>query len=120
VRGRVLPVVRLSEAFGLPHGDAPREDVVVVKSGAQTAGLVVDELLGELQTVIKPLGKLFASVRGVSGSALLGSGEVALILDVNALVHDLSRRGERATDKATDGRAAPRRAAGAEPLALGG
>ncbi|HTV22141.1 MAG TPA: chemotaxis protein CheA, partial [Polyangiaceae bacterium] len=97
VRGQVLPLVRLSEAFGLPGGSSQREDVVVVKSGSQTAGLVVDQLLGELQTVIKPLGKLFASVRGISGSALLGSGEVALILDVNALVHNLARRVEKAT-----------------------
>jgi two-component system chemotaxis sensor kinase CheA len=90
VRGQALPVVRLSDSFALPGGTGPREDVVVVKSGAQAVGLVVDELLGELQTVIKPLGSLFEQVRGISGSALLGSGEVALILDVNAVVHDLA------------------------------
>jgi two-component system, chemotaxis family, sensor kinase CheA len=95
VRGRVLPVVRLSEAFGMPSEIGRREDVVVVKSGTQTAGLVVDELLGELQTVIKPLSKLFGNVRGISGSALLGSGEVALILDVNALVQSLARHTEK-------------------------
>jgi two-component system, chemotaxis family, sensor kinase CheA len=91
VRGQALPVVHLSDTFGLAGGKGPREDVVVVKSGAQAAGLIVDELLGELQTVIKPLGNLFGQVRGISGSALLGSGEVALILDVNAVVHDLAR-----------------------------
>jgi two-component system chemotaxis sensor kinase CheA len=68
--------------------------------------MVVDELLGELQTVIKPLGKLFSRVRGISGTALLGSGEVALILDVNVLVHDRSRTGnggeERARRRASD------------------
>lgn len=95
VRGRVLPVVRLSEAFGMPSEIGRREDVVVVKSGNQTAGLIVDELLGELQTVIKPLSKLFGKVRGISGSALLGSGEVALILDVNALVQSLARHTEK-------------------------
>lgn len=91
VRGQALPVVRLSDSFALPGGAGPREDVVVVRSGTQSAGLIVDELLGELQTVIKPLGTLFGKVRGISGSALLGSGEVALILDVNAVVHELAR-----------------------------
>jgi two-component system chemotaxis sensor kinase CheA len=95
VRGQALPVVRLSEALGMPGSSAQRQDVVVVKSGSQTAGLIVDELLGELQTVIKPLSKLFGNVRGISGSALLGSGEVALILDVNAFVQGLGRHTER-------------------------
>lgn len=95
VRGQVMPVVRLNEAFGMPIESGPREDVVVVRSGSQTAGLVVDELLGELQTVIKPLGKMFENVRGISGSALLGSGDVALILDVNALVQSLAKRTEK-------------------------
>jgi two-component system chemotaxis sensor kinase CheA len=52
---------------------------------------VVDELLGDFQTVIKPLGPLFSSVRGISGSTILGSGEVALILDVPALVELATR-----------------------------
>ena len=105
VRGRILPIVRLSQLFALPGGGG-RENVVVVKAGGQAVGLVVDELLGELQTVIKPLGKLFSRVRGISGTALLGSGEVALILDVNVLVHDRSRTGnggeERARRRASD------------------
>jgi two-component system, chemotaxis family, sensor kinase CheA len=102
VRDQALPIVRLSEAFGLPGGHGPRENVVVVKAGAQAAGLIVDELLGELQTVIKPLGKLFSHVRGISGSALLGSGDVALILDVNAVVQNLAR----GTDKGAQRRSA--------------
>jgi two-component system, chemotaxis family, sensor kinase CheA len=106
VRGQALPVVRLSDSFALPGGDGPREDVVVVKSGTQAAGLVVDELLGELQTVIKPLGSLFGQVRGISGSALLGSGEVALILDVNAVIHDLARS-KAGSSKRTNGATAP-------------
>ena len=50
------------------------------------AGIVVDELLGELQTVIKPLGKLFSFLQGIGGSTILGTGEVALILDVPGLI----------------------------------
>ena len=63
-----------------------RERVVVVQYGETRAGLVVDKLMGEFQTVIKPLGNLFKNVRGVGGSTILGSGEVALILDVPQLV----------------------------------
>jgi two-component system chemotaxis sensor kinase CheA len=63
--------------------------VVVVRCGGQKAGLVVDELQGEFQTVIKPLGKLFSGLRGISGSTILGSGAVALILDVPTLVQQI-------------------------------
>jgi len=64
---------------------------VVVKHAGQKTGLVVDSLLGEFQTVIKPLGKLFSRVKCISGSSLLGTGEVALILDVPALVRHASK-----------------------------
>lgn len=87
LRGRVLPLMRLGEHFGHARPPAGRQNVVVVRSGEQMAGLVVDRLMGELQTVIKPLGKLFGSLSGVSGSTILGSGLVALILDVNSLLH---------------------------------
>ena len=60
--------------------------MVVVGYGENKAGLVVDLLLGEFQTLIKPLGKLFGNLKGISGSTILGSGEVALILDVPALI----------------------------------
>jgi two-component system chemotaxis sensor kinase CheA len=70
-----------------------RESIVVVQFGGQRAGIVVDQLMGEFQTVIKPLGRLFANLRGIGGSTILGSGEVALILDVAALVN-LVARGE--------------------------
>jgi len=56
---------------------------------------VVDALLGEFQTVIKPLGRIFTHVNGIGGSTILGSGEVALILDVPKLIQIVSERGER-------------------------
>jgi len=86
LRGKPLPYVRLRRLFGCA-GDARREHVVVVRQddGAQ-AGLVVDDLYGESQTVIKPLGRIFRGLPGISGSAILGSGRVALILDVPALL----------------------------------
>ncbi|MFY9329799.1 MAG: chemotaxis protein CheA [Georgfuchsia sp.] len=82
LRGEVLPFIRLRNLFEV-EGEAPkRENVVVVRSAQQKVGIVVDHLLGEFQTVIKPLGTLFRNLRGISGSTILGSGDVALILDV--------------------------------------
>jgi two-component system chemotaxis sensor kinase CheA len=60
--------------------------VVVIQHGDLRAGIVVDRLLGEFQTVIKPLGKLFRGAKGIGGSTILGTGEVALILDVAYLI----------------------------------
>ncbi|WP_454834176.1 chemotaxis protein CheA [Pseudomonas lini] len=86
LRGEVLPFIRLRELFNYV-GTAPRrENVVVVQFAGQRAGLVVDRLLGEFQTVIKPLGKVFGQIGGVGGFTILGNGEVALILDVSELV----------------------------------
>ena len=102
VRDMAMPIVRLADHFALRSERAARENVVVVKGASgHVAGLVVDELVGELQTVIKPLGKLFSHVRGISGTALLGSGDVALILDVNMLVSELVRSNDklRSNDK---------------------
>jgi two-component system chemotaxis sensor kinase CheA len=86
LRGEVLPFVRLRELFGAAGSQARRESIVVVKHANQRAGFVVDALLGEFQTVIKPLGKMFKNADYASGSSILGSGEVALILDVPTLI----------------------------------
>ncbi|UKE70733.1 chemotaxis protein CheA [Xanthomonas cerealis pv. cerealis] len=86
LRGGVLPYVRLRSLFGIAGAPPPRESIVVIRQGAQRFGLVVDTLLGEWQTVIKPLAKVFAGVKGISGSSILGSGDVALILDVPSLL----------------------------------
>jgi len=87
LRGRVLPLLYLNHLFQLrqEHSDQ-RQNIIVVHYGSQQAGLVVDALLGELQAVIKPLGKIFEKLSGISGATILGSGEVALILDVPELV----------------------------------
>ena len=78
--------------FGVREPVPERRSVVVVRNGESLAGLVVDQLMGEYQTVIKPLGKLFRQLRGISGSTVMGSGEVALILDVPALIRLASDR----------------------------
>ncbi len=92
LRGEVLPFVQLRQHFEVEGSAGRRENVVVVHYAGRKAGLVVDELLGEFQTVIKPLGKLFSTLRGISGSTILGSGEVALILDVPSLVQQAVQR----------------------------
>jgi two-component system chemotaxis sensor kinase CheA len=101
LRGEVLPYVRLRELFEVPGPHPSRENVVVVQYAGQKAGIVVDQLLGEFQTVIKPLGTLFKHMRGIGGSTILGSGEVALILDVQALVSRSARSEEQASHGAT-------------------
>lgn len=86
LRGQVLPFLRLRELFEVPHRAPRRQNVVVVQYGGRQAGLAVDSLMGECQTVIKPLGVLFEKLRGISGSTVLASGEVGLILDVPQLI----------------------------------
>lgn len=90
LRGQPLPYVRLRERFGIDGAPARRRSIVVVRYGSRRAGLVVDHLLGEFQTVIKPLGKVFAGARFLSGSSILGNGDVALILDMAALFTSFS------------------------------
>jgi two-component system chemotaxis sensor kinase CheA len=89
LRGKPLPFVRLRERFGIAGAAARRRSIVVVRYGSRKAGLVVDHLLGEFQTVIKPLGKVFAGARFLSGSSILGNGDVALILDMAALLTEV-------------------------------
>lgn len=98
LRGEVLPFLRLREVFQIPGELPARERVVVVQYGDTRAGLVVDRLYGEFQTVIKPLGSLFRRIRGIGGSTILGSGEVALILDVPQLVQ-LAAEGRQPASK---------------------
>jgi two-component system chemotaxis sensor kinase CheA len=86
LRGEVLPFLRLRRMFNVEGKAPPRQNIVVVRFSGRKAGIVVDRLFGECQTVIKPLGRLFAGIGGISGSTILGSGEVALILDVAQLV----------------------------------
>ncbi|QDQ27833.1 chemotaxis protein CheA [Chitinimonas arctica] len=86
LRGEVLPYLPLRELFEVDAPPAARRSVVVVQYGSKRAGLVVDSLEGELQAVIKPLGQLFRGVKGLAGSTILGSGAVALILDVPDLI----------------------------------
>jgi two-component system chemotaxis sensor kinase CheA len=87
LRDEVLPFLRLSEWFGLDCSTPiEQEALIVIQLGSLRAGLVVDSLSGEFQTVVKSLGPLFEGLKGVSGATILGSGEVAIILDIFALI----------------------------------
>ena len=85
LRGEPLPYVRLRKLFKLHDATPDRESVVVVQFGASRSGLVVDHLLGEAESVIKPLGKSLMHQPSVSGSTILGSGRVALMLDMSGI-----------------------------------
>jgi two-component system chemotaxis sensor kinase CheA len=86
LHGSVLPLIRLHDLFEIPGKADRRASVVVVRAGGKRVGIVVDELYGELQAVIKPLSRLFKQLQGIAGSTILGTGKVALILDIPGLV----------------------------------
>ena len=93
LRGHPLPCLRLRNFFEVQAPPAPRENVVVVRSGEHTAGIVVDALEGETQAVVKPLGRYLGELAGVAGSTILGSGRVALILDVPVILRNAGSGG---------------------------
>ncbi|MEJ2792203.1 chemotaxis protein CheA [Iodobacter sp. LRB] len=94
LRGDWLPFISLRELFDLPIKTQP-EFIVIVHYGENRAGIVVDRLIGELQAVIKPLGDIFKSLRGISGSTILGNGKPALVLDIPQLIQHAWRRERR-------------------------
>jgi two-component system chemotaxis sensor kinase CheA len=95
-RGEVMPFIHLRHFFGLPPaGPEQRESLVIVRFGRTRAALVVDSLLGEQQTVIKPLGAVFQNLPGISGATVLGSGDIALILSVQELIERAEQYAEQ-------------------------
>ncbi len=88
LRGTVIPLVRLDEVLDCPTREEEPENlvVVIVKKGDKQTGLVIDNLLGQQEIVIKPLGKYINIHKMISGATILGDGEVALIIDSNSLV----------------------------------
>ncbi len=88
LRDLVIPLIRLNEILDIESKKDPEENmvVVIVKKGDKLAGLVVDELIGQQEIVIKPLGKYVSKCKIISGATVLGDGEVALILDANTLI----------------------------------
>jgi two-component system chemotaxis sensor kinase CheA len=87
VRGKLMPLVRLGELLGIPSAVTDPKDgiIIVAESGTLSRCLLVDELLGKKEVVIKSLGEAFKAQSLMSGAAIMGDGRVALILDLDAL-----------------------------------
>jgi two-component system chemotaxis sensor kinase CheA len=99
-RDEIVPFIQLRKFFEFGSGaESPEEaapgieQIVIVSAQESRVGLVVDQVLGDFQTVIKPLGRMYRDVDGVSGATILGDGTVALILDVNRLALVVQRGG---------------------------
>jgi len=91
LRDSMLPLLDVRTYFNEGKSQSERENVVVVRYGDYKIGMMVDELFGEFQTVIKPLGEVFSKLGGISGGTILGSGEIALIFDIPKLMEQKIR-----------------------------
>jgi two-component system chemotaxis sensor kinase CheA len=89
VRGELVPYIRLREYFRMPGERPAIEQIILVETADGRHGFAVDEVLGDHQTVIKNLGRLYRDVQVVSGATILGNGTVALILDPHRLVQNV-------------------------------
>lgn len=88
LRGQIIPIVRLADKLSVPGKCDQQQElfVVIVHMGDHRAGVIVDTLIGQQEIVIKSLGKLLAGIKSIAGATILGDGQVALILDVAALM----------------------------------
>lgn len=104
VRGEIIPYIRLRDFFSVQANRPEREQIMVTEAEGGRYGFVVDEVLGDHQTVIKHLGRLYRQVQFVSGATILGNGSVALILDPQRLVYEVVR----GTTRSPRGRPTPK------------
>lgn len=88
LRGQIIPIVRLDAVLNVPMDGKEQKDlfVVIVHMGQQRAGIIVDDLIGQQEIVIKSLGSLLKGIKVIAGATILGNGQVALILDVGSLM----------------------------------
>ena len=87
-RSKIVPVIDLSIYFKEQNDFNVRKNIVIAKYGDSLIGLIVNELYGEFQTVVKSLGDLFEELKGIIGGTILGSGDIALIIDIPKLIDD--------------------------------
>jgi two-component system chemotaxis sensor kinase CheA len=92
VRGELVPYVCLRDWFGIEGRRANVEQITIASINGQRVGFVVDQVIGQHQTVLKRLGKMFRTAQEFSGATILGDGHVALVIDVNALFKNVSKR----------------------------
>lgn len=88
-RNNVLPLVSLAEVFSVPNPDTKSGEeleIIIIRKGEKMAALIVDEFLGQQEIVLKSLGKYLTNILAISGATILGDGQVALIIDTNALI----------------------------------
>ena len=95
VRGQALPFVRVKNIFGIKTPAPPIEQIVIVRTRDQRIGIVVDQVIGDYQTVIKSLGSFYKEAEGISGATILGDGSVALILDINRVAELVKREEDK-------------------------
>jgi two-component system chemotaxis sensor kinase CheA len=107
VRGEIVPYIRLSEHFGMTESRLEREQIMVVETEFGRYGFVVDQVLGDHQTVIKNLGSLYRSYQEISGATILGNGTVALILDPHRVVQNAIEEVSQASGRARQPRRNP-------------
>ena len=93
LRGQIIPIVRLANVLQVPEVEKSEQEqnqdelfIVIVHIGEQRAGIIVDNLIGQQEIVIKSLGKLLAGIKIIAGATILGNGQVALILDIASLI----------------------------------
>ena len=91
VRGEIIPYIRLREHFDITTDRPEREQIMIAETEDGRCGFVVDEVLGDHQTVIKNLGRFYRHVQFISGATILGDGTVALILDPDRVIQDALR-----------------------------
>jgi two-component system, chemotaxis family, sensor kinase CheA len=91
VRGQIIPYIRLRDHFGMRSKRPEREQIMIAETDEGRCGFVVDEVLGDHQTVIKTLGAVYRHVQLISGATILGNGKLALILDPHKIAQDAIR-----------------------------
>lgn len=92
IRDRLVPCISLRNLYETEGSSASVEQAVIVSMGAQKVGLVVDNVVGEMQAVMKNLGTVYRKTEGISGATILGDGQIALIVDVPQLVEGVERQ----------------------------
>ncbi|HET9869859.1 MAG TPA: chemotaxis protein CheW, partial [bacterium] len=98
LRGEVIPLYHLTELLEMPGAgiSRPVETVLVAEVGESRVGILVDEVLGQQEVAIKPLDRVLKGIRGFAGATILGTGRIALILDMSSLIEDLKEKRNQA------------------------
>jgi two-component system chemotaxis sensor kinase CheA len=102
VRGQLVPYIRLRDFFRIQGEPSAFERIVITSVDGRRVGFVVDNVIGEHQTVLKSLGKFYKDVEGISGATILGDGTVALILDIPKLVSMVEKQEAQLAEQGKD------------------